>query len=674
MDDRSQLTRRRGAIPAALAGLILLGAAGGAWTTARALHRERGHAPPAVASAEAAVVAARLQADAALLVTAGRSMAGVPRVSADLAALARSDPGASIGIGRPGASGAVLYTGTGGSRDALDLTAAPAWRVALEVARDGDQPVVAVGPGAPAGTDQTVMQALALYGPGAPPVDVTGRRQALLGYVVLMRPAASLLGALPGTGRNLAVELRSADGVLAASGSAPGRPAPPSSAASVVNVNGANWVVRAWSTGSPSRVPWVVLFAGLAVAAIGAAVVAGGEAESTRLARAATARSNELSLVARTGPLLQQSLELGDLLPRFVVEISDELDLDGVGISLVSDAGQLMRVFSLGVGEPAPVTDPSELSDPPASVPAAGVVTVPLQRGGRVVGALTARARSGLDGSQVETLRAVSDLLAAALGNARLLEDEQAMVVQLRDLDRLKTTFLGSVSHDLRTTVTAIEGFATLLATHGETFAEEQRTDFLQRIERNARSLGVLVEDLLDFARLERAGVSVTLQPVDLSELVPNVVDQMYSILGDRPLAVSVAPAVVARADPGAMERILINLLSNAAKYTPAGSAVTVSLERDGADAALCVSDRGAGIPPAERLRIFERFYRIDNEDANQVRGVGIGLALVRQLVDLQRGTVAVDDAPGGGARFRVTVPLDVVPAHREEELHVPAP
>ena len=675
MEARDALTRRRGVIPVALAGLIALGAITGAWATSRALSRERRHAPPAVAAAEAVVVTARVQIDAALLASASRSMAGVPHLSAELAALSGQDPGAVIGIGRRTVSGSVIYSTPGPSAvpalDALndrDLSLTPRWRLALELARDGAQPVLAVGP------DQIVLQALALYGPATAPTDVSDRRRDLLGYVVVVRSTASLLGAVPGAVGQLAVELSGPDGPLATLGSQPVGHPPASSASVPVTADGARWTVRAWSTNSPSRLPWVVLAAGLALAAVGATVVAVGEAESNRLARAAAARSNEMSLVARTGPLLQQSLELGELVPLFVVEISDELELDGVGISLVSEAGQLVRLFSLGVADAAPATDAAALSDPPLSVPPGGVITVPLQRTGRIVGALTARARRGLDPSQTETLRAVSDLLAAALGNARLLQEEQAMVAQLRDLDRLKTTFLGAVSHDLRTSVTAIEGFAALLATHGASLDDEQRTDFLHRIERNARSLGVMVEDLLDFARLERSGVSVTLQPVDLSDLVPKVVDQMSSILGDRPTAVSVAPDVVALADPAAMERILVNLLSNAAKYTPPGSEVAVSLEQDQALAVLAICDHGPGIPRAERGRIFERFYRIDNAHANQVRGVGIGLALVRQLVDLQHGTVTVDDAPGGGARFRVKVPIAAYQANREKAVHVQAP
>jgi two-component system OmpR family sensor kinase len=106
------------------------------------------------------------------------------------------------------------------------------------------------------------------------------------------------------------------------------------------------------------------------------------------------------------------------------------------------------------------------------------------------------------------------------------------------------------------------------------------------------------------------------------------------------------------------VERILANLLSNAAKYTPAGTPIEVTLRTEDNSAVLTVADHGGGIPESERERVFTLFYRVDDESARATRGVGIGLALVRQLVDQIDGTVTIDETPGGGATFRVTIPL----------------
>jgi two-component system OmpR family sensor kinase len=139
---------------------------------------------------------------------------------------------------------------------------------------------------------------------------------------------------------------------------------------------------------------------------------------------------------------------------------------------------------------------------------------------------------------------------------------------------------------------------------------------------------------------------------------VPTVVDQTSSILTDHPLSVDITPGVVAVADASAVERIVVNLLSNAAKYSPAGTAVEVAVTRLATKAAVSVTDHGPGIPAAERERIFDRFYRVDNPTTRSTRGVGIGLALVLELVGLLAGTVSVSDAPGGGTRFVVELPL----------------
>jgi signal transduction histidine kinase len=114
----------------------------------------------------------------------------------------------------------------------------------------------------------------------------------------------------------------------------------------------------------------------------------------------------------------------------------------------------------------------------------------------------------------------------------------------------------------------------------------------------------------------------------------------------------------MAVADPSAVERIVVNLLSNAAKYSPPGTTVEVAVSRLATKAVLEVTDRGPGIPPEERERIFDRFYRVDNPTTRSKRGIGIGLALVLELVELLAGSVRVGDAPGGGTRFTVEFPL----------------
>lgn len=365
----------------------------------------------------------------------------------------------------------------------------------------------------------------------------------------------------------------------------------------------------------------------------------------------------ELRLLRSTLDLLRAD-DLGAGMAGFVAELSEELCLDDVTIEASLEWGRAAR----SAGDlPASPTDPGDgsLAVAPSPLPIAPGERFELEltRGELLVGTLGARARDGLSPSARLSLEHVCEMLAVAIDSARILHVEQRTVAGLRELAEMKAAFLGSVTHELRTTVTIIEGFAMLLSRQAEHLDEHQRTDFIARIWHSARSLGTLVEDLLDLARIEGSGLKVVLQPVDLSSLVPKIVGQMSTVLGRHRVVMSIAPNVAAVSDPGAIERVLINLLSNAAKYTPPATTVAVGLRADADHAVLVVEDEGPGIPLHERTRVFDRFYRIDNGGEEMVRGIGIGLALVRDLVTLTGGSVTIDDSPRGGARVTVEIP-----------------
>lgn len=646
-----------------LGGIVVLGAIGG-FFAARAADRAPSAAElDAIADTAVATVTARLSADGQRLTAAAASLDAAPGRSAadvrgDLRGLVPSDRVLAVAL--TDARGAFTITvavpdDLGASLVGTDLASRPEWALALDLARDRAAPGIAVGIG-PDGRP-TVLDALPLYVGGQAPAEIAGRRTALAGFVVTVTPASTMLGLPAAAASEVSVRVVDGDTVVGALGRGAGESPPDGAVSKPIAIGGVAWTVQAWATPDASSAPWVVLVGGILLALVVAGVAASRERSIAAAIAESDARSQELALIARAGPLLQQSLALGDLLPVFVVEIGDELALDGISISLSSDTGELVRVFSLGGSAAEPLTDLASLGTVPTSVAPGQNVVLPLQRAGRVVGALQARAVTGLTPPQMETLKAVGTLLAAAIGNARLFQDEQHMVTRLRDVDRLKTTFIGSVSHELRTSVTAILGFAGLLEAPPAELDAKTRTDYIERIARNARSLAVLIEDLLDFARFERSGLTAALRPIDLSALVPPVVEQMSSVLGGRSVTIDVEPNVVAMADTLAVERILANLLSNAGKYTPPDTAVEVGLVRNGTDAVLCVTDHGPGVASEERDRIFELFYRSD-QLARVTRGVGIGLALTRQLVDHLNGTISVEESPGGGALFRVTIPL----------------
>ena len=661
---RGDLTPTRRWTPAALAGLLILTGLTGFALSRRSGHTNRLNLAKATAAGSAQTILARARAEQAQLAAAGAVLAGrvdLPAAAdrAALQALQRASPEATAGLAPIAPNGTVIFRSLLGplaTDPPLDLNSRPEWRLALALARDDGQPRTVGGPGKDG--HEVLLSVLPMYGTAAKPDSVEARRPALVGYVATLESPASFAGpSFAASAGYVGAELVQGATVLASSAGA--APRPLSAAPEVVQVGdpALDWSIAAWPKPSRSLIPWEFLIGGLLLGLVAAAVVAAGEGRSARSLIVAEARARELGLVARIGPLLQRSLDAGDVLPLFAVELEEALDLNAIAVARIGANGEFVRTFTHGATVAVPRW-PAELDAPPSAVAPGGTVSLALQRGGRAIGVISARARQGLEPSQVQALRAVTELLSAALGNAQLFQEEQAMVGRLRDLDRMKTTFLGSVSHELRTTVTAIKGFANLLSMPGPPLEEDERIDYLARIDRNASSLSVLIDDLLDFARLDRQTLAVVPRPLNLSDLVPTVVDQTSPILADHPVLLNVAPDVMAVADPSAVERIVVNLLSNAAKYSPPGTTVEVSLSRVAGKAVLEVTDRGPGIPAEERERIFDRFYRVDNPTTRSKRGVGIGLALVLELVGLLDGSVRVADAPGGGSRFIVELPL----------------
>src|SRR5437879_9557459 len=245
-------------------------------------------------------------------------------------------------------------------------------------------------------------------------------------------------------------------------------------------------------------------------------------------------------------------------------------------------------------------------------------------------------------------------------------------LVQLRreyELARLRTDFVSGVSHELRTPLAQIRMFGEPLLL-GRVRSEAERRRSLEIIDQEARRLTHLVENLLHFSRSERQAHRVAPEPTWMAPLIRSVVEAFAPLAVPRRvrLRADIADGVVAAVDPEAFRQMLLNLLDNAVKSGPEDQSVTVTLAP--ADAAgrvrITVDDQGPGIPPAERERIWERFWRLERDRGSAVAGTGIGLAVVRELAALHRGRAWIEDPPGGhggGARFVLEVPAAAPPA-----------
>jgi signal transduction histidine kinase len=393
--------------------------------------------------------------------------------------------------------------------------------------------------------------------------------------------------------------------------------------------------------GPRTLIGWGILSAAVLVALAGYLVLSRQQERRRRAEAEASERAHQLEMIAVTSSSLQQSLELADLLPTFCVTLAEHYELACVSVEIADEEGHRVEAFRYGDEGGGTVRQRFDL-----------------RRGWRTVGALELGGTTELDEFTVQSLQAMCDLLAVAVSNAQLFQREQQAATRLRELDALKNAFLGTVSHELRTSTTAVQGFGDLLTDHWDTLPEDRRRELAARIRRQAGSLRHLVDDLLDYARLEHERLRVEPRSLVLGEVVSQLVDSMTPVVGDHVLDVDVEPGVEAWADPIAVERILANLLSNAGKYSPPGTTVSVGVSRVGDRARLCVADQGPGIPAEERRRVFVRFYRLDNPETVRTRGAGIGLSILHDFADRSGAPVTIDDAPGGGARICVDFPI----------------
>ncbi|HYV00718.1 MAG TPA: PAS domain S-box protein, partial [Actinomycetota bacterium] len=236
----------------------------------------------------------------------------------------------------------------------------------------------------------------------------------------------------------------------------------------------------------------------------------------------------------------------------------------------------------------------------------------------------------------------------------RALAREREASERLRVLDEMKNTFLHAVSHELRTPLSSVLGFALTLERDDVHVSAEERRDILGRIAVNARKLDRLLSDLLDMDRLDRGIVEPSRRPIDMHMLVRRIVESA-GLTGDREVRVEGAPVVVA-VDAPKVERIIENLLANAARHTPHGSIIWVRVDEYQDGVLVTVEDDGPGVPHAVREVIFEPFRQGPDAPAH-APGVGIGLSLVARFAELHGGRAWVEDRAGGGASFRVYLP-----------------
>ncbi len=435
-----------------------------------------------------------------------------------------------------------------------------------------------------------------------------------------------------------------------------------------------------WMTGEP-----LILAGGVGILAVGFCIYAvEKEVHLHRLSRLLVderllsntmAKRLEMNTALfNAGKALNSVLDLDDVLDAILANALDLLGTAGGSIMLLEDQSVLRVVAVRGsgilrdarvrlgesiVGRVAQTREPLLMSDTVVAADVGGAIDpefehggamcVPLVNRGQLLGVLTVLAAPGstFEPESLDVLSLFAEPVAAAIAKAGLYEAERANVAQLLESDRMKSQFVASVSHELRTPITSIRG---AVAAFRRTDNAGQRDELIDVVDRQSGRLQAMVEEMLVAARMQESANRPTMQQIDLCALIR--LTALDSQVAGRPVELDLPEACSVRSEPEALRRVLTNLIENAHKYGAEPIRVAVQVADD--QVVLSVIDRGPGVPPDQRERIFERFYRVDPNGTKP--GMGLGLSIVRGLVESGGGTVWVEDAPGGGAAFRVSL------------------
>jgi len=264
-------------------------------------------------------------------------------------------------------------------------------------------------------------------------------------------------------------------------------------------------------------------------------------------------------------------------------------------------------------------------------------------------------------GDELEELGSILDETAERIAGLEAMNEHLRLEVsELKNLDRVKGDLLANVSHELRTPLTAVSGYVEAMQEGllGELDATQKAS--LEVVERNIRRLRGTIEQLLAYARMESGRLLAEPRPFDLRPLLHQAADALSAIYGSELLLRCEIPARLPEvyADPGRIAEVVDNLLTNAVKFSPPGSPVTLAAREAAGGVEVAVSDRGVGIAPEVQEKVFERFYQVDASKKRHFGGLGLGLAIVREVLEQNNSRIEIESLEGAGSTFRFVLPL----------------
>jgi signal transduction histidine kinase len=287
------------------------------------------------------------------------------------------------------------------------------------------------------------------------------------------------------------------------------------------------------------------------------------------------------------------------------------------------------------------------------------VAATPVRVGGRFAASLafvhTDRPREWT-ADDARLIESVAQELRGAIAAAEAFEQQRAAVAELEQLNRAKSDFVSIVSHEFRTPLTGIQGFSEMM--QSEDLTLEEMREYAGDINKDAHRLNRMITEMLDLDKMESGRMEIHREPVDLNAIVTEAADRMRPNAPRHPLTLRLDPMVgEVSGDRDKLTQVMSNLLSNAVKYSPDGGEIVVSTRVEGNAAHVVVRDHGMGIPKGSLETIFERYGRVESLATRNIQGTGLGLPIVRQIVQLHGGSVWVESAVGEGSVFHVTLP-----------------
>ena len=287
------------------------------------------------------------------------------------------------------------------------------------------------------------------------------------------------------------------------------------------------------------------------------------------------------------------------------------------------------------------------------------VAATPIRVGGQLAGAL---ALSQIDhvrewtADDVRLIEGVAQELRVAIAAAEAFEQQRRAVGELERLNRAKSDFVSVVSHEFRTPLTGIQGFSEMMSE--EELTPEEMREYAGDINKDARRLNRMINEMLDLDKMESGRMQLHREPVDVNAVVTETADRIRPNAPSHPIRLTLDPAVGdIQGDRDKLTQVMTNLMTNAVKYSPSGGEIVVATRAEGDAVHVLVRDHGMGIPKEALGSIFERYGRVESPATRHIQGTGLGLPIVRQIVQLHGGTVWAESTVGEGSVFHVNLP-----------------